>query len=334
MPFDRLKRRAFITLLGGAAVAWPLAARAQQRDQKRRIAVLLGGLAPGDIGGQEEVAAFEGGLKELGWKPGGNIEIDYRWPGAELEQVRAAANAIAATRPDLVLSRTTPATAALMRSGLPIVFVLVADPIGSGFVETFGQPGGNLTGFSNFEASVGGKWLELLKEAAPAVSRISLLFNPQTAPYADEYLQSAQAAARALGATVIAAPCNSPADIESVLAARAQEGGGGIIGITDTFLSDHRAQIVTLATQYRLPAVYGVRSFVLSGGLLAYSADYPDIYHRAAGYVDRILHGVHPAELPVQEPAKFTLSVNLKAAGAMGLTLPQTLLARADEVIE
>jgi putative ABC transport system substrate-binding protein len=330
-----MKRREFITLLGGAAAACPLAARAQQRDQKRRVAVLMGGLMQGDAGGQTEVAAFEAGLKELGWKPGDNIEIDYRWPGAELDQVRAAANEIAATRPDLVVSRSTPATAALIHTGLPIVFMLVAaDPVSSGFVQSFGHPAGNVTGFTNFQASVGSKWLELLKEAAPKVSRVAFLFNPQTAPFAEDYLHSAQAGAPTLGVTVISAPCGSIADIEAALAARAREDAGGIIGMTDTFVTEHRDLIVELAARYRLPAVFGVRTFVPNGGLMAYSADYPDIYRRAAGYVDRILHGAHPADLPVQEPAKITLSINLKTAGAMGLNLPQSLLARADEVIE
>jgi putative tryptophan/tyrosine transport system substrate-binding protein len=296
--------------------------------------VLLGGLAPGDAGGLKEIAAFEEGLKALGWNPGRNIELDYRWPGAGLDRVRAAAGEIAGTQPNLVLSRSTPATAALMHTGLPIVFVLVADPIGSGFVQKFGQPGGNLTGFSNFEASVGGKWVEFLKEASPKVSRIALLFNPGTAPYAEGYLRSAHAGALTLGAAVISTPCGSVEDIESALAKAAHDGGGGIIFIIDTFLAEHRDLIVELAARHRLPAIYGNEIFVTSGGLMAYSADYPDLYRRAAGYVDRILRGTRPADLPVQEPAKFTLSINLKAAGAIGLDLPQTLIARADEVIE
>jgi putative tryptophan/tyrosine transport system substrate-binding protein len=329
-----MKRRAFITLFAVSAAAWPLAAHAQQREQKRRVAVLMGGLTQGDAGGKAEAAAFEDGLKELGWKLGGNLELDYRWPGAELDLVRAAASAIAATRPDLVVSRSTPATIAMMPSGLPVVFVLVSDPMGSGIVQNLGRPGGNLTGFSNFEASVGGKWLQILKEAAPAASRVSLLFNPATAPFADGYLHAAQAAAQMLGATVVAAPCGSTADIEAAIATRARDGGGGIIGITDTFIVEHRDLIVELVTRYRLPAIYGTGIFVPGGGLMSYSVDYADIYRRAASYVDRILRGASPAELPVQEPAKYVLSVNLKAASTIGLTLPQSLIARADEVVE
>jgi putative tryptophan/tyrosine transport system substrate-binding protein len=328
-----MKRRAFMTLLGASAL-WPHAALAQQRDQKRRIAVLQGGLAPDDAGGQAEIAAFEAGLKELGWNPGRNIELDYHWPGADPDRVRAAAGEIAATKPELVLSRSTPATAAMMHTGLPIVFVLVADPIGSAFVQKFGQPGGNVTGFTNFEASVGGKWLELLKEASPKVSRVAFLFNPQTAPYAEAFLRSAQTAAQTIGAAIIPAPLISAADIESVIAAQAADSGGGIIGIIDTFIAENRDLIIALAARHRLPAIYGNRTFVPSGGLMAYSVDYPDIYRRAASYVDRILRGARPGDLPVQEPAKFALSINLKAAGAIGLTLPPALTARADEVIE
>ncbi len=330
-----MQRRKFISLAGCAAIAWPLSARAQQRDKKRHIAVLMGGLSQGDAGGEAEAAAFEAGLNDLGWSPGGNIDIAYRWPGAGIDSVRTTADEIASKRPDLVVSRSTPATAALLHSGLPVIFMLVAaDPVSSGFVQSFGHPGGNITGFTNFQASVGSKWLELLKEAVPGVSRIAFLFNPQTAPFSDDYLHAAQAAAPTFGTAVISAPCGSTADIETALAARASEGGGGIIGMTDTFVTEHRDLIIELAARYRLPAVFGVRSFASNGGLMVYSADYPDIFRRAAGYVDRILRGEKPAELPVQEPAKFTLSVNLKTAAAMGLTLPQTLVTRADEVIE
>jgi putative ABC transport system substrate-binding protein len=328
-----VKRR---ELIKGVSVlaALPLAARAQPREQKRRVAVLMGGLFSNDPGGQAEAAAFESGLTELGWKLGGNIELEYHWPGAELDQVSISANEIASMKPDLVVSRSTPTTAIMMNRGLPIVFVLVTDPLVSGFVQSLGRPGGSVTGFSLFESSVGGKWLALLKEAAPPISRVSLLFNPETAPFADGYRRSAEAAAATLGMTVVTAPCGNAAHIESALDVRAREGGAGIIGIPDTFINEHRDLIIELAARHRLPAVYGIRDFVPRGGLLAYSADFAAIFHRAAGYVDQVLRGVRPGELPVQAPDKFTLSVNLKTAGAIGLTLPQNLIARADEVIE
>lgn len=329
-----MRRRDFIKVIAGSATVWPLAARAQRSERKRRVAVLMGGLFSGDPGGQAEADALEKGLTELGWKLGGNIDLDYRWPGAELDQVSVAANEIVVMRPDVVVSRSTPATATIKNRGVRVVFVLVTDPKASGFVQDLGRPGDTLTGFSTFEASVGGKWLGLLKEAAPAVTHVSILFNPETAPFADGYLHSAQAVARTLGATIVSAPCGSTADIEAAFAARSREGGGGVIGIADTFITEHRDLIIALAARYRFPAVYGNRIFVPFGGLLAYSADFPDIFHRAAGYVDRILRGARPGELPVQAPAKFTLSVNLKAAHAIGLALPEALIARADEVIE
>ena len=241
-----MRRREFISLLGGAAAAaWPRAARAQ-REQKRRVAVLMGGLLSGDANGQAEAGALEDALQERGWRQGGNIEISYRWPGAELDAVRAAASEIAASHPDLVVSRSTPATSALMSAGLPTVFVLVGDPIRSGFVQNLARPGGNVTGFTNFEASVGGKWLELLKEAAPSVTHITLLFNPQTAPFAENYLHAAQAAAQTLGVTVTPAPSTSTAELESAVAAAAATPGGGIIAMFDTFLAEHRDFLVSL----------------------------------------------------------------------------------------
>src|SRR5690348_8171998 len=328
-----MRRRDFIKAIS-VWTTWPLAAHSQPRAQKRRVAVLMGGLFSNDWGGQAEVAAFETGLTELGWKLGGNIELEYRWPGAELDQVSIAANEIVSMRPDLVVSRSTPTTAIMMNRGLPIVFVLVTDPLFSGFVQSLRRPGGTVTGFSVFESSVGGKWLALLKEAAPAVSRVSLLFNPETAPFADGYRRSAEAVAPTLGVTVVSAPCGNAAHIESAFEARAREGGGGIIGLPDTFINEHRDLIIELAAWHHLPAVYGIRDFVARGGLVAYSADFVAIFRRAASYVDQTLRGVPPGELPVQAPDKFTLSVNLRAAGAIGLSLPPSLIARAHEVIE
>jgi ABC-type uncharacterized transport system substrate-binding protein len=329
-----MRRREFIALLSGAAVGRPFAAHTQQPDRMRHVAVLLGGLEFGDASGEAELTAFESSLKQLGWTRGRNINLSYHWPGAQIARVRAVAAEIMAAHPDLVLSRSTPATAALMHASVPVIFVLVADPTGSGIVQNLGQPGGKVTGFSTFEPSVGGKWLALLKEAAPEVTRVALLFNPKTAPFAEGYLRSAQAAAQVLRATVIAAPCDSDPDIQGALSTRAREGGGGIIGIADTFVADRRDLIIALTAQHRLPAIYGNPIFAQSGGLIVYSPDYADIYRRAAGYVDRILKGEKTGDLPVQAPDKFVLSVNLKVARAIGLRLPQALVARADEVIE
>jgi putative tryptophan/tyrosine transport system substrate-binding protein len=261
-----MRRRDFIKGIAGSATTWPLAARAQQPERKRRVAVLMGGLLSGDPGGLAEVAGLENGLEELGWKPGSNIELDYRWPGAELDQVTVAANEIIAMRPDLVVSRSTPATAAIRNRGAPIVFVLVADPKGSGFVQDLGRPGGTVTGFSTFEASIGGKWLGLLKEATPAVTHVSLLFNPETAPFADGYLHSAQAAGQTLRTTISAAPCGSAADIEAAFADVARESGGGIIGIADTFITEHRDLIIARRRDIGFPQF-------MAAGFLSRSAD-------------------------------------------------------------
>jgi len=329
-----MRRRDLLKSIAGISATWPLAARAQQCEPMRHIAVLMGGVESGDIEGQAEVAAFEDGLKQAGWNIGGNIEVVYHWPGAVLDRVRDAAKEIVDARPDLVVSRSTPATSVIINKGLPVVFVLVADPVGSGFIQSLVKPGGNITGFAVFETSVGGKWFELLKEAAPTVSRVALLFNPTTAPYADGYLRSAQAAAQKLGASVIPAPCRSTADIEAAFAARAREDAGGIIIINDTYLAEHRDVVIRLAARYLLPAIYPAPIWVPSGGLMAYAVDYLDILRRAANYVDLILKGAAITDLPVQLPTRFTLMLNLKTAKALGLTIPQTLQVAADEVIE
>jgi putative ABC transport system substrate-binding protein len=326
-------RRQFISALSGAAAAWPLAARGQPIERGRHIAVLMGGLVQGDVEGQAEVAALEEGLKQAGWIVGGNIEVDYRWPGATPDRVRAAAKEVADSRPDLVFVRSTPATAALMNTNFPVVFVLVADPIGSGFIQSFARPAGNFTGFANVEPSVGGKWLAFLKEAAPAITRVAFLFNPVTAPYAELYLQPAEQAAQTAGVVLKPSPVGSPSDIETALAALAGE-GGGFIAIADTFLVGHRDFIIELAARLRLPAIYGSPTYVPNGGLMSYAVNFPDIFRRASNYVDLILKGAKPADLPVQLPTRFELALNLRTAKALGLTFPQTLLATADEVIE
>jgi len=326
-------RRQFISVLGGASLNWSLAARGQPVERRRHIAVLMGGLVQGDVEGQAEVAALEEGLKQAGWIVGGNIEVDYRWPGATPDRMRDAAKEVANTHPDLVLARSTPGTVPLMNTDLPVVFVLVADPIGSGFIKSFAKPGGDFTGFTNLEPTVGGKWLALLKEAAPAITRVALLFNPVTAPYAELYLQSAEQAAQTAGVVLKPSLVGNPSDIETALAALAGE-GGGLIVIADVFLLEHRDFIIELAARLRVPAIYGNQTCVPNGGLMSYAVNYPDIFGRAANYVDLILKGAKPADLPAQLPTRFELALNIRTAKALDLTFPQILLATADEVIE
>jgi putative ABC transport system substrate-binding protein len=330
-----MRRRQFITLLGGAA-AWPLVARAQRPERMRRIGVLMT-LAEGDRQGQTRIAAFRDGLQKLGWAEGGNVRIDYRWAApSDAGSMRLSAQELIALQPDLILSQNTPTTAALLQQThtIPVIFAVVSDPVGSGFVASFPRPGGNVTGFTNIEESQGGKWLELLKEIAPPVNRVAFLFNPATAPYARNYLSPFNAAAASLAVEAIVAPVHDKSELESVTAATARAGNGGLIVMTDSFMTTHRAEIAALATRYRLPAVYPFRYFVEVGGLLSYGNDVLDSFRRAATYADRILKGAKPSELPVQAPVKFELVINLKTAKALGLNVPVQLQLRADEVIE
>ena len=330
-----MRRREFITLLGGAA-AWPLAARAQQPDRMRRIGVLMG-YAESDRQGQAFVAAFRDELQKLGWTEGRNIRIDTRWatPG-DAESRQRFAKELVALQPDLVLSHGTPATATLLQQTrtIPIVFAAVSDPVGSGFVTGFPRPGGNVTGFMNMEPTMAGKWMELLKEIAPRVARVALLFNPATAPYAEYWLNPFEAAAASFGVQAIAAPVHDTSELKTVVAAQAREPNGGLIVMPDTFTTAHRAEITALAARHRLPAVYPFRFFAEFGGLLSYGTNLVYDFRRAATYADRILKGAKPGELPVQAPVKFELVINLKTAKALGITVPPSLLARADEVIE
>jgi putative ABC transport system substrate-binding protein len=331
-----MKRRAFITLIGGAAVAWPLGVRAQPSEQMRRIGVLMG-YAESDPEGQARVAAFREELRTLGRAEGRNIRMDTRWatPGDAQSRQRFAQELVA-LRPDLILSHGTPSTATLLKQTrtIPIIFAGVSDPVGSGFVASFPRPGGNVTGFITMEPTVSGKWLELLKEVAPRVARVALLFNPTTATYAEYWLDPFKAAAASFALEAIVAPVSDSSELESVLAAHAREPNGGLIAIPDTFLAAHRAEVTSLAARYRLPAVYAFRYFVDADGLMSYGSDQIDDYPRAATYADRILKGEKPADLPVQAPTKFELAINLKTAKTLGLTVPPTLLARADAVIE
>jgi putative ABC transport system substrate-binding protein len=336
MPFDQLHRREFITLLGGAAATWPLAGRAQQGDRVRRIGVLMG-YAESDLEVQAHIAAFRERLQKLGWSEGRNTQIDTCWAAPDdAESRRRCAMELVALQPDVILSNTTPTTTALLQQTrtMPIVFAIVADPIGSGFVASFARPGGNVTGFTFTEPTMAGKWLELLKAIAPRIVRVAMLFNPASATYADYWLNPFKAAAPSFAVEAIAAPVRDTSELESVIAALAREPNGGLIAMPDSFTDAHRVEITSLAARYRLPAVYPFRFFAEVGGLLSHGVDRTDNFRRAATYVDRILKGEKPADLPVQTPTKYELVINLKTAKALGLELPPTLIARADEVIE
>jgi putative ABC transport system substrate-binding protein len=336
MQFDQLKRREFVTLLTCAAIAWPLAARAQQAERMRRIGVLMG-YPEGDSEAQAYFAAFRERLQKLGWMEGRNVRIDTRWATpADADLMQRFAKEFVALQPDLILSHTTPTTAALLRQTrtIPIVFATVADPVGSGFVASFPRPGGNVTGFAVAEGSLGGKWLELLKEIAPRVARVAMLFNPSTTPYAEMYLNPFKAAAASLGVGAIVAPVHDMSELESAVSAQARAPNGGLIVMPDSFMDAHRVEIISLAARYRLPAVYQLRFFTKVGGLLSYGVDQTDNFRGVATYADRILKGEKPADLPVQAPTKYALTINLKTAKALGLDVPLYLQQRADEVIE
>jgi putative ABC transport system substrate-binding protein len=330
-----MRRREFITLVGSVATIWSFAARAQQTERLRRISVLMS-FAESDPEAQARVAAFRKGLQELGWAEGRNIHSDIRWAADDAALMQRFAKELVALHPDLILSHNTPTTASLLQQTrtIPIVFAVVSDPVGSGFVVSFPRPGGNVTGFTNIEPTMAGKWLELLKEIAPHVARVAFLFNPATAPYAEDYLGPFKAAAASLALEAIGAPVRDTSELESAIAAQARAPNGGLVVMTDSFLVAHRVEITSLAARYRLPATYPFRSFVELGGLLSYGNDLVDSFRRAASYADRILKGEKPSELPVQAPVKFELVINRKTAKALGLTIPSSLLATADKVIE
>jgi putative tryptophan/tyrosine transport system substrate-binding protein len=326
-----MKRREFIAGLGGAA-AWPLAARAQQDERMRRVGVLMP-LHNDDPDGQAEMAALRRGLAERGWIEGRTIDVAVQWAGDD--PIEASAKELVGAKPDVLLSRSTPTTAALNneRGLIPLVFVNVAEPVEQGLVQSFSQPGRNITGFTNLEASVGSKMLQLLKEIDPKIVRVVVIYNPQTAPFARSYVRPMESALVSLGIETSATPVQNDSDIEAAMTGAAGP-GGGLVAIPDTYTFERRDLVVTLARRLRLPAVYGLRYFARSGGLIAYAVDARDLMRRAADYVDRILRGAKPADLPVQLPTKFELIVNLKTANALGLTIPPSLLALADEVIE
>jgi putative ABC transport system substrate-binding protein len=332
-----IARRKLITALGGAAFGRPLAALAQQSGGTRRLGVLVG-FAQGDPESERWIKALLERLEQLGWKSDKNLEVDLRWSGTDLDQMQRRAKEIVEARPDVIQVTTTPATAAILRETrtLPVVFAVVSDPVGAGFVQNLAHPGGNATGFVNIEGSIGSKWLEILKQIAPDTSRVLVPFNPKTSPQSTYYLKSLEAAASALTLTVSAAHVSSAGEIEAAVADLAQSPGGGLVIIPDiyTAIQSQRDLIISLAARYRVPAVYYLATSVRGGGLVSYGVDNPDLLSRSADYIDRILKGAKPQDLPVQLPTKFVLAVNLKTAKSLGVNVPQNLLATADEVIE
>ena len=330
-----LGRREFIRLVGGAA-AWPLAAGAQQPGGMWRIGVLMAH-DENDAEFKAYVAAFRGGLEKLGWTEGRNIRIDFRWGALDDAEARQrSAKELIALGPDLILTQNTPPTASMLQQTrtIPVIFVIVADPVGSGFVETLARPGGNASGFTVMEPTISGKWVELLKEIAPRVNRVAVLFNPATAPYANIYLNPFKAAAASFGLEAIDAPVHSVSDLEFVIAEQGRTPNSGLVAIPDGFLNVYRTEIISLAARHHVPAVYPWRFFPDIGGLLSYGSDQRDLFRFAATYVDRILKGAKPSELPVQAPVKYELVINLKTAKALGIEVPLSLQQRADEVIE
>jgi putative tryptophan/tyrosine transport system substrate-binding protein len=330
-----VRRRAFIAGLG-AVGALPVAARAQQPDRMRRIGVLMG-WDENDPEAKAFLSGFTQGLAELGWADGRNVHVDVRWGAGDVDRIRPLAKEVVDQQPDVILASTTSVTAAMQRETrtIPIVFAGPADPVGAGFVASLPRPGGNMTGFSNMEAAMGGKWLELLTEIAPGIKRAAIMYNPDTAPYGKSYfLPPFETAAQSLNVDPIAATVHGDADIESVITALGREPRGGLVVMPDNFLTAHRAPIISLAARNNVPAVYFLSVFAKDGGLLSYGPDRVDIMRRSASYVDRILRGAKPADLPVQMPVKFERIFNVKTAKALRLAAPPSILLRADEVIE
>jgi putative ABC transport system substrate-binding protein len=330
-----MRRREFITLLGGTA-AWPLAVHAQQPNRVRRIGI-LSGFSEHDPDVVRRLAAFRQRLQELGWTDGRNIHFDYyRWNAADADQIQAKAAELVSSSPDVILAHTSDSVIALRRETrtIPIVFTVVSEPVAQGFVQSLAHPGGNITGFTHLEPTIGGKWLELLREIAPHVVRVAVIFNPEVTPSAVAFSRSAETAARRFAVEAVATPVREPLEIEAAVTALARDAGGGLIFPGDTFTSIRRKWIIELAARHRLPSIYAFRYFPADGGLASYGLDVVDQYRQAAAYVDRILRGEKPADLAVQQPTKFELVINMTTAKELGLIIPPGVLAIADEVIE
>ena len=329
-----MRRRDFIALAGGAA-AWPLGARAQQPDPMRRVSLLLG-IAENDPEARSRVKAFQQGLRDLGWLDGRNVRIDYRFAASDPDRIKQYVAELVRLAPDVIVGNSSPVIAALRQatSTVPIVFAVVNDPVGQGFISSLARPGGNITGFTFIEFAMIGKWSGMLKDISPDLSRVALMFNPDTAPYYEVYLRSFERMPWSIPVAVSAAPVRNAAEIEEVIAKLGREPGSGLIAPPDPFIIAQRDAILRSAQKHRVPAVYAYRQFVSEGGLMSYGPDTADIFRRAGSYVDRILRGEKAADLPAQSPVKFELVVNLMTAKAIGLAVPPTLLATADDVIE
>jgi len=331
-----MRRREFTALFGGFAASWVIEAEAEQRPPQRLVGVLQD-LAENETVAQSEVAAFREALGKLGWTEGKNVRIEVRWGASNPDRIQELAKVLVGLQPDVIVARGTPATRSLASEtrSIPIVFVVVADPLGAGFAESLAHPGRNITGFSNLFSSLAAKWVELLKEIAPQIARVTLLFNPQTLAPLQVFMPSIQKAATALGIQVSTSPVQTPDDIEGVFAAQAHDSGGGLIVMPDGFNLANREVIVLMANRYRIPTIYFNAAFYAKlGGLITYGPDFTEYYRSAAGYVDLIFRGRRPEELPIQQPTNFQLVINLKTAKALDLSVPPTLLARADELIE
>jgi putative ABC transport system substrate-binding protein len=330
-----MQRREFITLLGSAAAAWPLAARAQGSQQMRRVSVLLA-LAEDDPETKARLKAFRQGMRDLGWIEGRNVQIDYRFAGANPESIKKYVAELTRLAPDVIVANAAPVLAAFRQvtSTIPIIFVIVNDPVGQGFISNLAHPGGNVTGFSFIEPEIVGKWINLLRDVKPNLSRVALMFNPDTVPYYDTYLRSFKALPQQTSVEVEAAHVRSVAEIELTVAKLGHEPGSGLIAASDIFIVAARGAILKAADQHRVPVISSYRQFVVEGSLMSYGPDAADIFRRSTSYVDRILKGESPGTLPAQSPAKFELAVNLKTAKALGLSVRESFLLLADEVIE
>jgi len=330
-----LRRREFITLIGGAAAMRPLAAGAQRAERMRRLGILMS-ISEDDPLGQARVTAFRQALAESGWAEGRNLNIEWRWTGGDIARVREYATELARLAPDVIVANGTPNVVALKQAttSIPIVFVVVNDPVAQGIIASMAHPGGNITGFSFLEYSMVGKSLEMLKQVAPGTIRVAIMFNPDTYPYYALHLRSFETVARTLSLQLTAAQVRSSEEIDEVVAKLARQPGSALLVTPDPYLVVHRGAVVRAAGQYRVPATYSFRQHVQEGGLMSYGADTVDIFRRSASYIDRILKGTSPADLPAQAPVKFEIAINLKTAKALGLDIPPNLLALADDVIE